>query len=439
MNKRTSTKETSMPLVAIDLGTYEFVAMAAEMIQTGDEQYLRILGVERTSRYNCIKHGVIVNTSDAGYNIKEMLRKLGNRIGYDDILPYAFITTGGKSMQLALASAKRFQGMKHSIPKSVISEIESECRDKVVRDFQQHGYVSLQLTPFQYILDDEVIYERPNSTHKALYVEGQYTIFIGNRDLVTMPHASFERTGIAIEHEWVRPEAHVTALVGEEDEREGCAILDLGDQTTTLTVFKQGRYLSSRTIPLGGYLITRDIEQMGIPFAIAQKLKHTFGLASVDSLQQDQTIKLPSSLEPNKFILLKRSELADIINMRLQEILQYPMHDLKRFEGQIGKLYITGGGAMLGGMVPYLQSLTSIPVQFGSHAEWLDPETDMEYYKPQYSGLIGTLALGATYREEHPESTKNKGGFLGIFKNRGVIKEQMISLFDGETEINNQH
>jgi cell division ATPase FtsA len=38
----------------------------------------------------------------------------------------------------------------------------------------------------------------------------------------------------------------------------------LGAQTTTLTVYKGNQYLYNKVVPLGGYDITRDIEQIGI-------------------------------------------------------------------------------------------------------------------------------------------------------------------------------
>ena len=53
--------------------------------------------------------------------------------------------------------------------------------------------------------------------------------------------------------------AAAVAVLSEEERRQGCALLDCGAETTTLSLYKDGYFASMITIPLGGNNITRDI------------------------------------------------------------------------------------------------------------------------------------------------------------------------------------
>ena len=67
----------SVPLVAIDLGSHNVRAMAAEMTDSG---LLRVLGVESSSKFECVEKGIVTHTANAGFMISEILKLLSNRI-----------------------------------------------------------------------------------------------------------------------------------------------------------------------------------------------------------------------------------------------------------------------------------------------------------------------------------------------------------------------
>jgi cell division ATPase FtsA len=148
--------------------------------------------------------------------------------------------------------------------------------------------------------------------------------------------------------------------------------------------------------------VTRDIEQLGISFAYAERLKCNYGTPFADENTANRCVRVPDPNAPEGVVVLRFGDVVNTIAARLHQILAPLMSDLQAYEGSIGVLYITGGASMLNGMEDYVQSLTSLQVMYGSHAAWLDENTPDEYYAPNYSSLIGTLILGAMYREKHP-------------------------------------
>ena len=226
---------------------------------------------------------------------------------------------------------------------------------------------------------------------------------------------------------YVRPEVLMNALATEEEMNNGCAVLDLGAQTSTLTIHKGGGYLYNQVVPLGGYDITEAVEHLGISLMQAERLKCIYGVASADLVKVNRTYILTTP-EGEK-ISVSAVQLAEVISCKLAEILSPLMEALNKEAQGIEVLYVTGGGAMLKGIVGYIQGMTSVKVMGGSHASWLTPDTPDEYCMPQYASLVGTLLLGAEYRKSHPQTS-----YSGNRPLLEKIKEETLRLFTDSGE-----
>lgn len=132
----------SVPLVAIDLGSHSVRAMAAEMT---DDGLLRVLGVETSSKYECVERGIVTKTSDAGYMINEVLKKLSNRV-HVEALPSAFVCVGGRTMQVVAVHSTRDQVRKREIAQSLLDSMEAECKHKIEARYK--NVVVLDLIPY---------------------------------------------------------------------------------------------------------------------------------------------------------------------------------------------------------------------------------------------------------------------------------------------------
>ena len=408
---KTNKQQTDFPLIALDMGSSSLKAMAAVSVQdaySGQPSRLRILGLEQSKKFDCISRGRITNTTSAGYLISEVLRLLANRIHQSDPFPSACVAIGGKSMGCVSIPAKRTLPFRPVIAASVIEGMKEECRMK----FKQRNanYSLLSVVPSFFQIDDQIYYgqELPLGT-RGENVQAQFTAFYGDNQMLPELDSSFARSTAEPEALFPRPMAFLEALASEEDEKMGLAILDFGSETTTVTVYKNGEYLKSKTVLLGGRHITADICQMHISPANAEALKTRYGLASEAFLKKNPTLVIPSSVSGEEPVRMPMALLTEIINSRLDEILQEPLKILQQYENDIVIVYVTGGASKLAHLVDYLKQLISIPVEYGSHADWLDDNTPDEFFAPDYSALVGTLLLARKYRIDHqPPAPKKK-------------------------------
>lgn len=423
MAKRQTQTTDSLPLVAIDLGSDSVRAMAAQRIAP---DLFRILGVEeRPQKLGnlCVEQGIITQSSNAGYVIAEVLKLLANRIGVDE-LPTAFISVGGQSMQIVAVHSRRDQARRKEISQELLDEMERECKEKI--ESRNPEVAVLGLVPSFFKLDGVEQDEQPGAEQRAALVEAHYIAFYGRKAIDTQLQKSFSQAGRSIEHAFVRPECLLSAFAtcdGNHVLMNGCAVLDLGAQTTSLTAYKGGQYLLNKVVPKGGYHITRMLEQQGMSFATAEVLKKKFGCASPQLVEKNVRLRVPASPEIGGDIVISTHELAEAIELKLQEILSPVMEELQKVEGRIQTLYITGGGSMMAGILEYIQSLTSVKVQYGAHNLLLHRDTEEKYLSPQYTSLVGTVLLGQDYRDNHKNQPVQKPGFFDR------VKESTLDMF----------
>ena len=376
----------SLPLVAIDLGSDSVRAMAAQRV---DNDLFHILGVEKSRKFmSGIERGVVVQTSNVGYMISEVLRLLANRIGINN-LPTAFVSVGGRSMRIVHVSSKRDQIHPRPVSKQLLGDMERECKQKIERHYPE--IIVLGLVPAYFVLDGVEQEQAPKEDQAVVLVEAHFIAFYAKRELDEQLQKSFVQAGRPIESSFVRPEALLSAFAcvdGDEVLQHGCAVLDFGAQTTTLTVFKRTTYLFNIVLPQGGQNITKAIAQQGISEATAEQLKCKYGFAAPSLVEKNLRMSINDPV--NGVVEFTSAALASIIEQKLEEILSPLMQEFAKYEERVETLYITGGGSMLNGLDTFVQQHTKVKVLYGAHDTLLDSTTAITAPGMVYCNVINT-------------------------------------------------
>lgn len=403
----------STPLVAIDLGTSGVRAMAAQKV---DGDILRVLGYEESLKFpGYMEKGVVKHTSDAGFMIKETLRLLANRIGEKE-LPTTFVCTGGRSMQMSPVSSSRDWARPRVIAQELLQEMERECREKIEKNYENVGV--LGLVPSYYTIDGKEQDTAPTVGQVATMIEVHYYAFVVKREVNDALMKSFDQSTKMVEASFVRPDALLSAFTagdGYEKVQRGCAVLDFGAETTTLSIYKNGQYLATKVLPQGSNHITTLIAQQGIHPMQAEKLKCEFGYAYPKAVTKRYKMYLTSTIEPYEELCVTSGELSELIEQKLNEIMEPHIKTIRDFASRIERVYITGGGAMLQGLDQYLEEQTGVRVVYGAHDAALTRDTDDEFCSPRYSSLIGTLLLADDYRKQNNEIPQRKSKLFQTF------------------------
>ena len=406
------------PLVAMNIGSSCVRAIAADW----DERHntFHILGCEYSNRHQSVEKGIPTNSSDVGFVLNETWKKLCNRVGRGE-LKNVFVCVGGRSLQSVHVEAHR-QQRRSEIKQKLLNEMIRECSEKIEARTPAAGVLSV--LPERWEVDEQYFDEAPiKQLGKDITLYA--TAFVMRKEYCTKMDDTIKRAGLAIFNREVIPDACITALTTDEERENGCAVIDMGAQTTTLTIFKDNQFQLTKVVPLGGYHVSHDIETLGISSINAEKLKCKWGTLSLKPEEVDKGLRVPAAREGEEPLIVTRGNLSSIIACRINEIIMPLLAEIEKTEG-IQTIYLTGGGSMLRGIVPFLRKKTSIPVEYGSHAQWLAADTEDEFYQPLYGSLIGTLLLGQMYKDEHPDEEPQPKTVLG------KLRKDLTDLFGGE-------
>jgi len=225
--------------------------------------------------------------------------------------------------------------------------------------------------------------------------------------------------------------AAAEATLTDDDKEYGAALVDVGAETTGLCVYQRGAVHHTAVFALGGSHFTNDIAfGLRTPIPAAEEIKRRVGCASSASLsdaERGEVVEVPSvgGRAPRQ---LSRQILCDILQPRAEEVLMHVADEIKDsgWDRQLSSgIVLTGGGALLGGLVEIAEQVFDAPVRIGY------PERDRfgglveDIQSPAWAAAAGlALVSQRAHAIEQRAGGAKRGGsgrlthFVAKFRNR---------------------
>ena len=390
-------------LVALDFAGTGIRAIAAEALQ---DNTVRILSAEYR-KVDGIKNGIIGQPSGTAFNVGALLKELQNSAGFHDPIRFLSAAVGGKGMRIVPFSIERSFRKRQVITTELIDEMALACE----KEYKLEGMSVYDVIPLHYTVDGKQM-EKPEG-EKAVTIEGFYHLVVGNELIKLHLEKCMERIYNAnIDYMPLAAEAIAKAVATDEEREDGCAVISFGHSSTTLAIYQHDILEQLIVVPLGGYHITRDIEETGISYESAEKLKCLKGVCMQQLIEKPVNIKIPGRSSGDAPVVITDRFVALIIEARLDEIMEPLFSELKTWRQSLPHgIIITGGGSRLGMLKEYIEGRTGIYTRPGDHSGWLSADSDPAYHSPEYAQLIGTIVLTSSYRSA--ESNSNNSGKEG--------------------------
>jgi cell division protein FtsA len=199
------------------------------------------------------------------------------------------------------------------------------------------------------------------------------------------------------------------------DERElGICLIDIGCHSTDLIVFYEGAVVHTASIRVGGQHFTNDLAiGLGMPVAQAEELKKLYGHAVVTDVPLDAEIEIANP-RPQ---MLRLRKMAEILEPRACELLQLVRKNLRDggvLEALGAGCVLTGGGAMLPGMLDIAESQLRVPARTGLPVRL--SQMPGELVHPGFSAAIGMILYTQRMRmNTATQSTTLRSKFQSVF------------------------
>jgi cell division protein FtsA len=246
----------------------------------------------------------------------------------------------------------------------------------------------LHLLPRQFILDDQPgIFDPVGMVGSRLEVDLHIATCSGSALQSTVTCAN--RAGLEVSEAVLESIASAEATLSADERELGVCLLDIGAQSSELAVFFEGAVAHTASVPIGGAHFTNDLAiGLQLPVAQAEEIKRQHGNAVVTAVPQDAEIQIS---DPQPQIVPLRM-VAEILEPRARELLYFVRESLRHggvLEALGAGCVLTGGGAMLPGMLDVTESQLRCPARTGMPVRL--SHMPPELVQPEYSVAVGML------------------------------------------------
>ena len=324
-------------IAAIELSSSKISGIAGKKNSDGS---IQVLAYAREDASSFIHKGVIYNIDKTAQALTSIINKLESQL--NNSIAKVYVGIGGQSLRTVKNAVSRVLEEEGIISQELVDAISDENLEVPLMDMSV-----LDVAPQEYKIDNNLQADPVGVAGKR--ITGNFLNIVARASLKKNLEHSFEQAKVEIADLLIAPIALANAVLTESEMRSGCALVDFGADTTTVSVYKNNilRFLS--VLPLGGNNITRDITALQMEEAEAEQLKLKYG----DMLYEEEETETPAvcTLEDGRSIEL--NVLNDIIDARAEEILANVWNQLQLsgYEDRLlSGIIFTGGGANLKNM-----------------------------------------------------------------------------------------
>ena len=336
-------------IVAIELGSTEITGIAGKKNADGS---LNILAYSSEKSADCIKKGVIYNLDKTTQKLTSVIKGLENKLQAG--IKKVYIGVGGLSLRSVRNSENRQLGEDTRISQAIIDSMMQNNLDIPLLDYE-----ILAVEPQEYKIGNNLLTEPVGTTANS--IEGNYLNIIARPSVKQNIRQCLAHTGYDIAGFTISPMATADAVLTTNEKRSGCALIDFGADTTTVSVYKNNILRHVCVIPLGGNNITKDITSKQIEEDDAEQIKLIYASAYTEHKEGEEVQDCELTID-GKFTILSRT-LEDIVEARVNEILNNVFNQIKLSnysDSLMAGIIVTGGMANMPDIDKAITNITKI-------------------------------------------------------------------------------
>jgi len=406
-------KEDKNLIVGLDIGTSKIVAIVAELQPEGT---IKVIGLGQHNSRG-LKKGVVINIESTMQSIQRALEEA--ELMADCKINNVFTGIAGSHIK-SLNS--------HGMVKIKDAEVSQMDVDRVIETARAIALPADQ--QILHILTQEFIIDGQEDVREPLGMSGmklevKVHIVTGAVAAAQNIVKCIKRCGIEVSDLILQPLASSLAVLTEDEKELGVCLVDIGGGTTDIAVFKQGAIRHTAVVPIAGDQMTNDVAvAFRTPTQSAEDIKIKYGCALRQLADPREAVEVPGvdGREPRQLLV---QTLAEVLEPRVVELYELVLNELRRsgMEEMIASgIVITGGSAMMHGMVELGEEIFHMPVRLGMprHVGGLSEVVS----NPRYATAVGLVLMGKQQLERHLSGQLESNSFARIM-------DKMKSWFQG--------
>ena len=370
-------------IVAIELGSSKVTGIAGQKKPDGS---ISVLALVREDSSSFIRKGVVYNIDKTAQCLTSIVKKLEAQL--KTRVTQVFVGVGGQSIRSVKNSIVKDLPSDTIITQEMVVELMDANRgmdyaDQKILDVAEQEYrvdTQLQMGPVGI---------------RASRLEGNFLNILERKSFFQNLNRCFEVANIKVADMYLSPLALANVVLTEAEKRSGCALVDIGSDTTTVSVYSKNILRHLAVIPLGSNNITKDIATLQMEESDAEKMKLKYASAFTDNNDIDNNLKY--SIDPERQV--ESRKFIEIVEGRLEEIIENVWYQIpsEYYDKLLGGLILTGGGSNMSNIEQAFMNHTHVDkirtAKFVTHTINATQE-DIKAKDGKMNTVLGLLAKG---------------------------------------------
>ena len=333
-------------IVAIELGSSKMTGIAGRKNLDGS---INVLAVVKEDSTDCIRKGIVYNIDKTAQALMTIVKKLENNLKTK--ITHVYVGVGGQSIRSVKSVNVKNLPVETTVSQDMINELMDANRNMSYPEQE-----ILDAATQEYKVDSQ--YQIDPVGIQCTRLEGNFLNILWRKTFYRNLNNCFDNAGIAIAEMYLAPLALAESVLTTAEKRSGCMLVDLGADTTTVSVYSKNILRHLAVIPLGSNNITKDIASLQMEDKDAENMKIKYGCAYTDNDDIDNTKKYPidndRSVDSRKFI--------EIVEARMLEIIENAWYQIPNeyVDKLLGGIVLTGGGANMKNIEQAFRNTTHI-------------------------------------------------------------------------------
>ena len=319
-------------MASLDIGANALKLVVAETV--GEK--LNILGVS-TIPNNTIKKGKIINKEELVNKLKELFKDINDRLGFE--VTKTLVIVPSSSAEFTLGTGRIDVKSEDGIitAEDIVSAVKKSAYHVV-----QDNMELVTIMPINYTLEDGTkVLDPKNLISKILEVK---TVIISALKSEVYDYLEcLEKINVDVVDIAFASIGDYFQFRNKEFDKQVGAIINIGEQTTCVSIINKGVLTNTSTTYLGGSNVTNDIAYIyKIDKEKAKDIKEEFALAHKRMAISAETINIKNKEEKN--ISINQYEVSEVVESRLKEILNLAKKQINILtKKEISYIILTGG------------------------------------------------------------------------------------------------
>ena len=376
--------DTPRYVAAIEISSSKVIGAVGKIYPDGK---LDVLAVEQESRNECVRYGIVQNVEDTAYRIQRVISRLErNSEVSPNKITGIFVGLSGRSLRAIATDVELRLPEETVIDSTIVRQLREKAESKAI----DSSLEVIDAVPRSFTIGQTKTKEPTGNLGNN--IKATYDLIVCRPQI----KRNIERTGISSRlnvkiNGFIVTHLAAGALIPNESEKQlGCMLVDIGAETTCVSIYKDGHLEYFATLPLGSRNITRDITSQSVLEDQAESIKIENGNA------------MPSSNSGANLNIhgVDKAAINEIIVARTEEIMVNIIEQINyaglKDSDLPGGIILIGGGSRLHNLEELIRETTNMPVKRGQlPAQYISYSCKTPSMEAMQ--VVGILYNGATH------------------------------------------